>query len=58
METIRKAGKPTANMGIYTMRKLHIGKSANILAFRHVIARCAIKGGAKRAMNASESKGE
>ena len=39
------------------MNKIHIGKSANILALKHVIARCAIKGGAKRAMNASGRKG-
>jgi hypothetical protein len=57
MATISRAEKSTAKMGIYTMRKLHIGKSANILAFKHVIVRYAIKGGAKRAMNVSGRKG-
>jgi hypothetical protein len=51
--TTRRAGKHTANTVIYMMNKIHIGKSANILALKHVIARCAIKGGAKREMNAS-----
>ena len=56
-ETIRKAGKPTANMVTVTMMQAPIGKSANGLASKHVIARYATKGGTKRAMNASAIKG-
>ena len=57
METIRKAGKPTANMVTVTTMQAPIGKSANVLAFKHVIARYATKGGTKRAMNVSARKG-
>jgi hypothetical protein len=57
METIRKAGKPTANMVTVTMMQAPIGKSANTPASKHVIARYATKGGTKRAMNASVRKG-
>ena len=55
--TIRKAGKPTANMVIVTMMQALIGKSANELASQHVTARYATKGGTKRVMNASARKG-
>jgi hypothetical protein len=55
--TISKPGKHTVNTVIYMMRKIHIGKSADTLALKHVIARCATKGGTKRAMNASVRKG-
>jgi hypothetical protein len=55
--TINKPGKHTVNTVIYMMSKIHIGKSADTLALKHVIARCATKGGTKRAMNASVRKG-
>jgi hypothetical protein len=58
METIRKAGKPTANMVTFMMMQTPIGKSANTPASKHVIVRRVTKSGAKRTMNASGRKGE
>jgi hypothetical protein len=58
METIRKAGKPTANMVTFTMMQTPIGKQANTPASKHVIVRPVTKSGAKRIMNASGRKGE
>ena len=55
--TTRRAGKHTANTVISMMKKIHIGKSANTPASKHVIARRVTKSGAKRTMNASEKKG-
>jgi hypothetical protein len=56
METIRKAGKPTANMVTFTMAQTPIGKLANTPDLKHVIARRVTKSGAKRTMNASGRK--
>jgi hypothetical protein len=58
MEIIKKAGKHTVRKVTRMMMAIPIGKSANILVLKHVTARHAIKGGAKRAMSENESKGE
>ena len=57
-EIIRRAGKPIANMAIFMMMGIPIGKSVNILASKHVIARCVIKDGTKNVANVGERKRE
>jgi hypothetical protein len=42
MEIIRKAGKHTAYMVIFTRMKILIGKSANIPVLKHVTAKLAM----------------
>ena len=52
----RRVEKPTASTVTSMMRKILIGKSANVLVLKHVIARNVIKGGDKNVANVGERK--
>ena len=45
-------------MAIFMMMEIPIGKSVNILASKHVIARCVIKDGTKNVANVGERERE
>jgi hypothetical protein len=55
--TISNPAKHTAFMVISTMRRIPIGKSANVLVLKHVIARRVTKGGTKSVVSALGLRG-
>lgn len=56
MAITNRAGKLTANMGIYTMRKIPFGKSANALASVHEIAGLVTRDGRKSELHVDRRK--
>jgi hypothetical protein len=56
MAITRRAGRRTANMGIYTMRKIPFGKLANVLALIHEIVGLVTRDGRKSELHVDRRK--